>query len=200
MLFRSRLHFDLAALQAQEHVSEPLQRVSSLLDEAISEVRRVLVELRPPLLQEHGLAAALDNEVRRGAGHGLGVAVRMESGAGALHARWPESVEHAAFMIAREGLANALRHAQATSVHLRLDGDGSWLLLQLLDDGRGIAEGEQQGRPGHLGLVGMRERAASMGAKLTVEPASGGGTQVRLEWRAAPATDELREGGTVVTA
>jgi signal transduction histidine kinase len=151
-------------------------------------VRRVLVELRPPLLAEQGLAAALDNEVRRGAASGLGVAVRLDASAPATKARWPEAVEHAAFMIAREGLANALRHAQAAHVRLTLTGDGQWLDLRVEDDGHGIADDERLGRPGHLGLVGMRERAASIGAALSIERRSAAGergTTLRLAWAAS---------------
>jgi PAS domain S-box-containing protein len=184
----ARLHLDLAIDDAAGVGTQRLGRVSTLLDAAIGEVRRVLVELRPPLLAEQGLAAALDNEVRRGAASGLGVAVRLDASAPATKARWPEAVEHAAFMIAREGLANALRHAQAAHVRLTLTGDGQWLDLRVDDDGHGIADDERLGRPGHLGLVGMRERAASIGAALSIERRSAAGergTTLRLAWAAS---------------
>jgi PAS domain S-box-containing protein len=181
----ARLHLDLALGHAGEAANgERLQRVSSLIDDAIGEVRRVLVELRPPLLQEHGLAAALDNEIRRGAASGLDTDVGLDAGALAVTVRWPDRVEHAAFMIAREGLANALQHAQASEVRLSLLGDGQQLDLRVDDDGVGIADSERHGRPGHLGLVGMRERAASIGAALSVERREEGGTRVRLVWPA----------------
>ena len=185
-LTSARLHLDLALGQPAAG-GERLERVSALLDDAIGEVRRVLVELRPPLLQEQGLAAALDNEIRRGAVSGLDVAVRLDANALVASARWPEAVEHAAFMIAREGLANALQHACAAKIQLTLSGDGRRLDLRVEDDGHGIADGERHGRPGHLGLVGMRERAASIGAVLTVEQRISGGTCVRLRWPCDPA-------------
>jgi PAS domain S-box-containing protein len=181
VLGSARLHLDLAL--AQPARGDRLGRVSSMLDEAIAEVRRVLVELRPPLLQEQGLAAALDNEVRRDSISGLDAVLRFESSAGAAFARWPDAVEHAAFMIARESLANALQHAQAGEVCVRLDGDGEGLDLHVQDDGRGIADEDRHGRPGHLGLVGMRERAASIGAVLAIERGRDGGTTVHLRWR-----------------
>jgi PAS domain S-box-containing protein len=182
----ARLHLDLALGQPAAR-GDRLERVSMLLDDAIVEVRRVLVELRPPLLQEQGLAAALDNEIRRGAVSDLDVAVRLDASAFVATARWPEPVEHAAFMIAREGLANALQHACATTVQLTLSGDGHRLDLRVDDNGHGIADSERHGRPGHLGLVGMRERAASIGAVLTVEQRASGGTRVRLRWPCDPA-------------
>lgn len=182
VLSGARLQLDLAVAQAGTPPAR-LERVSSMLDEAIGEVRRVMVALRPPLLREQGLAAALDNEVRRSAAGGLPVAVHLERSAAAVFARWPERVEHAAFMIAREGLANALVHAQARTVRVCLDGDGDWLELRVADDGRGIDDGERQGRPGHLGLVGMRERAVSIDAVLDVARGVQGGTTVHLLWR-----------------
>lgn len=184
----ARLHLDLALDAASSDSAQRLGRVSTLLDAAIGEVRRVLVELRPPLLSEQGLAAALDNEVRRGAASGLGVTVRLDASASASKARWPETVEHAAFMIAREGLANALQHAQAAHVRLVLSGDGQSLDLRVDHDGHGIADDERLSRPGHLGLVGMRERAASIGAALSIERRSAPGergTTLRLAWAAS---------------
>jgi PAS domain S-box-containing protein len=179
----ARLHLDLALGDAADAVSEQrLGRVSTLLNDAIGEVRRVLVELRPPLLQEQGLAAALDNEIRRSAADGLGVRVRLDASAPAAKARWPDPVEHAAYMIAREGLANALQHARASTVRVALIGDGRLLDLRIEDDGHGIADSERHGRPGHLGLVGMRERAASIGAAFSIERRSSGGTTLRLAW------------------
>jgi PAS domain S-box-containing protein len=182
----ARLHLDVALAHGdpQQH----LQRVSMLLDDAIADVRHLLVELRPPLLQEFGLAAALDNEVRTCGADGLRIALALDCGAAASQARWPDAVEYAAFMIAREALANALRHAQAASVRLHLDGDGHRLELVAQDDGIGIADDAHQGRPGHLGLVGMRERAASIGATLSVVRGEHGGTRVHLAWQAQPHT------------
>jgi PAS domain S-box-containing protein len=182
----ARLHLDLAI----SHFSDPpgatgserLRRVSSLIDDAIGEVRRVLVELRPLLLQDQGLAAALDNEVRLAAAGGLDVDFCFDASALAATVRWPDSVEHAAFMIAREGLANALRHARAGEVRVSLSGDGRQLELRVDDDGLGIADNARHSRPGHLGLVGMRERAASIGAALSVERRAEGGTRVRMLW------------------
>jgi PAS domain S-box-containing protein len=185
-LASARLHLDLALDQAAVALGMDgarLGRVSSLLNDAIGEVRRLLVELQPPLLQEQGLAAALDNEVRRGAAAGLEARVRFEAEALAATVRWPKTVEHAAFMIAREGLANALQHAGASEVRLALLGDGHWLDLSIGDNGRGIAESDRNGRPGHLGLVGMGERAASIGAVLSVERRGEGGTRVHLRWQ-----------------
>ena len=73
-----------------------------------------------------------------------------------------------------------MRHARATFVKVSLDGGTSHLRLRIEDDGQGIDETDLQRRSGHLGLVGMRERAQVIGAKLTVERGAVAGTVVEL--------------------
>lgn len=182
----ARLQLDLAIARSSDANaggSERLQRASALVDTAIADVRHMLVELRPPLLRERGLAAALDNELQRGLGADAGLVLQLQASPAAAAARWPDDVEYAVFMIAREALANALRHAQARQVTLALQGDGTVLHFSLQDDGRGIADAEREGRPGHLGLVGMRERAIAIGARIDVRRGAEGGTEVRVDWQ-----------------
>ena len=81
-----------------------------------------------------------------------------------------------------EALVNALQHASARQVSLTLDGDAGELRLSIRDDGVGIAPEARAGRAGHLGLVGMRERAFAIGAQLRVDSSPGQGTTVELEW------------------
>lgn len=83
-------------------------------------------------------------------------------------------------MIAREAITNALRHARARHLTVRLDGDSSRLHLSVADDGVGITEDQKAGSPGHLGLVGMRERAGAVGADLQVTGRAGQGTTVEM--------------------
>ncbi len=159
-------------------------RVDRLIDEAVQEVRQVLTELRPTLLDERGLIAALDNELRarRLAAPDLGLQLHAEP---ALeHARWPAEVEYAAFMVAREALSNALRHARARQVAVSLRGSARELRLEVVDDGEGIPDGALTARPGHLGVVGMRERSLAIGARFEVGRRAEGGTRVALAWEA----------------
>jgi PAS domain S-box-containing protein len=185
MLASCRLNLDLALADAPG--LEPLRRASTLVDEAVREVRRVLMRLRPPLLESQGLAASLDNEVRSETAAAMGVALSLQVAPAARQAPWPDRVAHTAFMIAREAIGNALRHAGARSIEVRLDGpdDGSALTLRIRDDGSGIAAEALTGRPGHLGLVGMRERALAIGARLLVQARTEGGTEVLLQWEAS---------------
>jgi len=178
-----RLAFDAApAGSPSAAVDRPRERLDRLIDQAIREVRQVLVELRPPLLDDHGLAAALDNELQSRDRRLAGVDLLLEVEPDVARLRWPADIEHAAFMVAREATSNALRHARASLVRVVLAGGARHLRLEVVDDGRGWPRDAQNARPGHLGVVGMRERALAIGASFTVEPNPEGGTLVCLAW------------------
>ncbi|MDR7152817.1 PAS domain S-box-containing protein [Hydrogenophaga palleronii] len=167
-----------AALAAQ------CQRLSQVLAQAVLDVREVLADLRPPLLEELGLAAALDNETRA-TPQTLGTDVLLEIAEGLNRQRWPTDVEYCAFMVVREAIANARLHARASLIRVLLGGDGSRLMVDVIDDGAGMPPDMSQGRPGHLGIVGMRERAISIGARFAIIAEPGGGTRVSLNWGAS---------------
>ena len=99
------------------------------------------------------------------------------------HSTSPVDVEYAVFMIAREGLENALRHARPSQVHVSLQGGPGDIELLIDDDGIGLEAGFDR-RPGHLGLVGIRERARAIGATLLMDSHAGGGTMLILRWEA----------------
>jgi PAS domain S-box-containing protein len=162
------------------------QRIAALLDRAVREVRQVLVDLRPPLLEEQGLAAALDNEISSHAPAAGQTDVLLEVGNGGFDQRWPADVTYAAFMVAREAVANARQHAGASLIRVVLEGNDASLRLNIIDNGRGVPEQLVNGRPGHLGMVGMRERAIAIGAHFKVEPGPLGGTSIGLHWQAPP--------------
>jgi signal transduction histidine kinase len=81
-----------------------------------------------------------------------------------------------------EALVNAVRHSDGHTIEVRLEWAASALHLSVRDDGRGIdpAIGSEARRPGHFGLVGMRERAEAIGARLTIDSAPGAGTEVTV--------------------
>lgn len=179
-----RLHWEVYSGAKAELKAGMDERIASLVALANRQVRGVLSELRPPLLDELGLAAALDNELRQHPPAEGEPALSLEVDDRVQMQRWTVDVEYAAFMIAREALINALRHAGARHVTLSLDGDEGFLSLAIRDDGVGIAPAMRSGRPGHLGLVGMRERALAIGANLHIDDAPGHGTIVTLTWNA----------------
>ncbi len=183
----ARLNLDACMALHGPVMPVPLQqqghRIAALLDQAVREVRQVLTELRPPLLEDQGLAAALDNEIGARAEVG-GADLLLELSDGAARQRWPAEVEYGAFMVAREAIANAQLHAGASLVRVLLNGDEGALRLDVIDDGAGITVSLIRGRPGHLGIVGMRERSIAIGARCTVGPTPAGGTQVAFCWEA----------------
>jgi signal transduction histidine kinase len=163
---------------------EQAERISGMLDQAVLEVRHVLAELRPPLLEEQGLNVALDNEVRFRTTGLVGPDILLEVADAAATLRWPGDVEYAAFMVAREAITNAELHADASLIRVLLDGDANLLSVLVIDDGKGIdAIAEAPRLSGHLGLVGMRERCAAVGARFSIEPEASGGTCVAMLWR-----------------
>lgn len=185
-----RLSFDSLAQMSREllppRAQERSATVGRQIDHAIAEVRQALVRLRPPMLEDLGLTAALDNEIRQRAAEADPVTLHLQTVGEVIAQRWPDDVEYAAFMVARESVANALKHAAASRVVVRIEGDATHLRLDVVDDGTGLAEEMAFGRPGHLGMVGMRERALAIGARLSARARSGRGTRVTLIWTARP--------------
>lgn len=180
-----RLHMDMldaaGALPALPAAQQPhLQRLRELGHQSVTEVRTALMELRPPMLQEQGLVAALDYHLGLRRHEAAGVALGIAADPALLGQRWPAKVEYAFFMVAREAINNAVLHAGAGRIECVVEGQAQWLRLYVRDDGCGIPADVQ--RPGHLGVVGMRERALAIGATLSIRPRLQGGTSVQLEW------------------
>jgi hypothetical protein len=161
-----------------------VRAISSLIDQAIGEVRRALVELRPPLLEDQGLVAAIENELRARTDEAQPVQLRLSVDAATQGVRWPPDVEYVAFMVAREAVSNALQHAEASLVSVHVSGGAARLSVEVNDDGIGLPAELAFGRPGHLGMVGMRERALAIAARFSVGPDDRSGTRVLLQWEA----------------
>ncbi len=179
------LHDTMGVLRRGKESREYLrldQQLGQLIDQATRQVRMVLVDLHPPLLDEHGLAAALDNELRGRALNRQSMNFVLNVPPEVSDLRWPAAVEYGAFMIAREAIENALRHSQATVVTVDLGGAGSHMELSIGDNGQGMAP-KADTKAGHLGIAGMLERARSIGGVVTVSPSPAGGTHVNLCWK-----------------
>jgi signal transduction histidine kinase len=155
-----------------------LAEVARLAAEAADELRAVVVELRPAALEEDGLTATLASQVQ--------VLDRAHTAAvtfGAQHVRaLPAAQEAAVLRVAQEALHNALRHAGAQRVEVSLTGTPArGAVLRVADDGHGFDPDTVRRAGRHLGLVSMRDRAASVGGTLTLESAPGSGTVVEME-------------------
>lgn len=152
-----------------------IERVQRLAGEALAELRAVIVELRPAELDRHGLAETLRKHVTL-LDRLYPVTITFAS---APSGDLPPATEVAVLRVAQEALHNALRHANASSIEVCLQAEGSRLTLEVRDDGDGF-EVETPAFRG-LGLVSMRDRAEAAGGSLLVSSEQGAGTVVRLE-------------------
>jgi signal transduction histidine kinase len=152
-------------------------RLQELAREALDELRSLIFELRPPDLERDGLCGALRKHVdvlRRL----QPTAIELE---GDLEVEADPRRDQEVFRIAQEALQNALRHAQASRVVVRLHGEDGRLRLEVEDDGVGFDAGAPELRSRRLGLTSMEERAQRIGARLELRSEVGAGTTVRLE-------------------
>ena len=158
--------------------AQTLAATQTLVWQTIEQAHHLIVELRPTLLDELGLEAALREELSTRLAP-LGVTARLEGDS--APERLPDSVEITVFRIAQEAISNIARHAHAQHAVLSLRADGM-LQVCIEDDGVGIRSDWRSGANGHrpLGLLGMQERAALIGGTLTIEPGVPQGTRVLL--------------------
>ncbi len=171
---------DLRALGAKDRDASLFTPLADSSGQMVHALRAICHDLRPPLL-EHDLIAALkalvaDLDARSP------TPVYIHVSAEDLHL--PGAKALAIFRITQEALNNAIRHADASEVAVRLTHYPDRLRLTITDDGRGITGGLEAGNfmaQGHYGLAGMRERAAMVGAKLEMQTATDYGTVVIFE-------------------
>ena len=148
--------------------------VMELRDElrgAIADIRRLVYDLRPPALDDLGLAEALRRLAERYDAKDASLRVLVEAPGDLPHL--PAAVEVAVYRIAQEALTNVSRHARARSCTVRL-GVNHDVSLEIVDDGAGIPAGRKAG----VGLSSMRERASELGGSYAIQPGPEGGTCV----------------------
>jgi signal transduction histidine kinase len=151
-----------------------------LVDGLIGRVRKISLDLRPPLLDEVGLASALRAYVDSQASH---AGIPMTLAVTGLDRRLAPEIEMACYRVVQEAITNVLRHAGASAVEVRVEESAGAVDIAVRDDGRGFVPAEVLERVGagsHLGLIGMRERARSFGGELKLSSRPGGGTSVSV--------------------
>ena len=151
-----------------------------LLEETTGHIRGIIADLRPPLLDEYGLSAAL-HQYGKDLSARTNVPVRVWIDDDLP--RLKPNEENALFRIAQEALANACSHAGASEIVLSLEADARSVHLLVRDNGAGfdVARAEAPSRRPHWGLSIMKERALGVGGQCRVVSAPGGGTQVIAE-------------------
>jgi len=179
---RMSLEAQLRPQRSERRNSGPLQESMTVVERAIEQVRSLSFDLRPALLDDLGLAAAVAAYCKRQARRG-GLALELD--ADGVTGTVPKDVATACFRIAQEAVANTLRHADATKLGVRLCGDAHTLELLVEDDGIGFDPADRKGTGADfpLGLLGMRERAELVGGTVSVDSALGQGTRVCAHFR-----------------
>ena len=162
----------------------PLRREVRALGETVQsadrEMRALLLELRPTTLDEKGLIPALEELVSTYA-----TRLRIKVDAELEPVTMAPAAELAALRVAQEGLANAVKHAQATSIRLALHRNGAGAQIRVSDDGRGFEPDADSASPG-LGLRLMRERVAELGGTLVISSRPAEGTVIEATLPVSP--------------
>ncbi|HMG73207.1 MAG TPA: PAS domain S-box protein [Pyrinomonadaceae bacterium] len=182
----TRLKWDLELLskerlRSQERVDrensgQKIDEMIQLVDATVDTVRRISSELRPSILDDLGLAAALRWHTEQFQNR-TGIVTDCDCVVENLGLNQAQST--AVFRIFEEALTNVMRHAGATKVYVRLEKDKGALVLTVRDNGRGITEAEQLD-PSSLGLLGMRERVSLIGGEISITGIAGEGTLVTV--------------------
>lgn len=178
------LKMELAALRSAGagEGGEQIDNMIGMVDETLASVRRISTDLRPMMLDDLGLNAAIEWLGRDAARRlGIEVTVRLGENEPALDDR----VATAAFRMVQEALTNVARHARATDVQIELRQHDGELELTVQDNGVGYP-GDPTRREGSFGLVGMRERAGMLGGRVEFGNAAGGGARVVVHLPLAP--------------
>ena len=171
MRLRLEACLDLAERTAAP-LSGDLERLYELVGEATGNVRRLVYDLRPPVLDQLGLVPAVRQHCER---------FERESGietelATATMLSVPAAAEVTVFRVVQEALVNVQKHAQASHAMVRLERQGEWLLVRVADDGKGPSA--NGGTVAGTGLVSMRERAELLGGTLNLNCQPEGGTDL----------------------
>jgi signal transduction histidine kinase len=153
-----------------------LRKIETLLRDVGGQLRRLSHEVRPTVLDDFGLCAALEF-LRDGLATRTGLTISVE---GPSDQRYPQSIETVMYRVAQEALNNVVKHADASTVAIRIEHKDGNLVCAIADDGKGFSV-EQVGAVGQergFGLIGMRERLTHLGGSLRIESSPEEGTRI----------------------
>ena len=146
------------------------------MDDTIDRVRRIASELRPSILDDLGLLAAIEWQVGEFQKR-TGIRCSVRSGIDGVELG--ADISAALFRVVQEALTNVVRHAAASSVKIELSTDGRDFHLSFADDGKGTTA-EQLSDMGSLGIVGMKERISRVGGEFKIQSQPGQGTRIDI--------------------
>jgi signal transduction histidine kinase len=161
-------------LPSQSDLIDRLRRARQGAEETLEIIRRMSMLLRPSMLDDLGLSAALGWYIKQfSASTSIRVSLNDDGSADHL----PAADKTSLYRIVQETLTNCARHAEARSVHITLASEDHCYKVQIADDGKGFVPSQT---PRGLGLVGIGERVAGMGGLLNLKSAPGAGTQIAI--------------------
>ncbi|NTX19030.1 PAS domain-containing sensor histidine kinase [Burkholderia cepacia] len=175
-------------VRQEAHKLRPsIDEIAGLIDGMATSVRRIAADLRPPVLDDLGLEAALE-WMTQGFQHRYGVPARCEISGEKL--RLNDLAAISLYRVVQEALTNVARHAQANEVFVSLSTNHRYCYLRISDDGVGFPY-ESTSRPDAFGVVGMRERILQLGGVLSVESSPGNGVTVSAQVPLASIASEV---------
>ena len=192
-LYESVLNLKVVQSKAHESLWPRLDESMKIVDRALQQVRNMSLELRPSMLDDFGLEAALNWYVR---GFEERTGIRTQFVAAAPGYDTPETIRTTCFRVVQEALTNVARHARAQNVVVELRPDSESIRLLIQDDGLGFDHQAAMVRASlgaSLGLLGMQERAQLIGGELEIESKPGRGTTVAV-WLPLAAVDAAKAG------
>jgi signal transduction histidine kinase len=164
---------------------EGFQKTADLLRDDLGETRRLMRDLRPAILDDFGVIAAIDQMV---AGSGAEKGVAIEWSHDVRFGRLAPPLETALFRIIQEGLTNALRHSRSDRIRIELTQRDDRIRLQIVDWGTGFDLATVRRR--RFGLAGIRERAGLFGGEAIIDSAPGKGTRITVELPAVEGSED----------
>ena len=172
--------------------ASPLAQPLGIIEDLIARVRRISLDLRPPLLDEVGLVSALRPYLQSQATvSGLAIELHAPEPHDEASFRLPADYEIACFRVVQEAITNVLRHAAARRIDVRVARSAKHVSLSIEDDGRGFDPRtlDEAAAGGHLGVLGMRERIRARGGQFKLTSTPGLGTSIQIELDVPPTAE-----------
>jgi signal transduction histidine kinase len=185
MLTGVKFQLEAAALAAEAPLQGKLREILGLATELLARTRNLTLQLRPQLLDDLGVRAAVEWHLQlfqRQTGIGVAAEISLPPG------RLPGELETSIFRVVQEALTNVARHSGATSAHLTIVANETHILVEITDRGNGFDVAQVRGTRDSLGLAGMIERVQLAGGTMEIVSSPGKGTRVHASFpRPAPA-------------
>ena len=164
------------ALGQLDQVRQHLNDIQNTAQESLTEIRLLIYELRPPILEQEGLVAALQNRL-----YSVESRAELKSNLKSnLEERLPLAIEEGFYRIAQEALNNTLKHANAKKIGISILQDKGTITMEISDDGKGF-DPVTACQDGCLGILSMQERASVQDWNFNVDSSPGMGTRIRVK-------------------